>query len=321
MKKTILFLSFMLLTCVGISHAQAVFKKHGFNKKPLTLSKGKYNEFFTNDEVVQIGTVRFNTRTNKVIQLLEEDTTKNNYLSDRSSIWYSVDPLAEKFPNYSPYVYCFNNPVKYFDPDGRQGMAGPRMSYWTEHLSPEQKQEVGKLALRYFTPVEDLYGAFSGKNFDGESYNRAGAATMAILGIIPISELSKGFKMIPAFLKYSDEAAKLVKFTGKLSPEAKEIITITKSGTFSDAKTVVKDIIGDLGEDAKNYVSRVKESPFYEKIIGKQSADGKRYWRIDADAKTGEAHINWVNGKSKGSIPFKGGYENAQRIIENELIK
>ena len=119
MKKAILTLSIILATCVGITHAQAVFKKFGFKKAPLTLSKGKYNEFFTNDEVVQIGTVRFNTRTNKVIELLEKDTTKTNYLSDRSSIWYSVDPLAEKFPNYSPYVYCKNNPVIYIDPDGR----------------------------------------------------------------------------------------------------------------------------------------------------------------------------------------------------------
>ena len=41
-------------------------------------------------------------------------------MSDRSSIWYSVDPLAEKYPNYSPYVYCENNPIKYIDPDGKE---------------------------------------------------------------------------------------------------------------------------------------------------------------------------------------------------------
>ncbi|WP_423740406.1 hypothetical protein V8245_00890 [Flavobacterium columnare] len=31
----------------------------------------------------------------------------------------SIDPLAEKFPNTSSYVYCLNNPILYIDPDGR----------------------------------------------------------------------------------------------------------------------------------------------------------------------------------------------------------
>jgi len=35
-------------------------------------------------------------------------------------VWMSVDPLAEKYPNMSSYVYCANNPVKYVDPDGRE---------------------------------------------------------------------------------------------------------------------------------------------------------------------------------------------------------
>lgn len=33
--------------------------------------------------------------------------------------WGVVDPLAEKHPEMSPYVYAGNNPVKYVDPDGR----------------------------------------------------------------------------------------------------------------------------------------------------------------------------------------------------------
>jgi len=34
-------------------------------------------------------------------------------------IWLSVDPLAEKFPNVSSYVYCHDNLVKFIDPDGK----------------------------------------------------------------------------------------------------------------------------------------------------------------------------------------------------------
>ena len=34
------------------------------------------------------------------------------------SIWLSVDPMADKYPGVSPYVYCGNNPVRLVDPDG-----------------------------------------------------------------------------------------------------------------------------------------------------------------------------------------------------------
>ncbi len=58
------------------------------------------------------------------------------YYNPRSSVWLSVDPLAEKYPNISPYVYCLDNPVKYVDPDGRwvasvflQGNIGGGLGY------------------------------------------------------------------------------------------------------------------------------------------------------------------------------------------------
>lgn len=36
------------------------------------------------------------------------------------SLWTSVDPLTEKYPNYSGYNYVMANPIRYIDPDGMQ---------------------------------------------------------------------------------------------------------------------------------------------------------------------------------------------------------
>ena len=36
------------------------------------------------------------------------------------TMWLSVDPMADKYPNISPYAYCAWNPVKLVDPNGRE---------------------------------------------------------------------------------------------------------------------------------------------------------------------------------------------------------
>ena len=40
------------------------------------------------------------------------------YYDPRSSVWISPDKMAEKFPNFSSYVYCKQNPINRTDPDG-----------------------------------------------------------------------------------------------------------------------------------------------------------------------------------------------------------
>lgn len=40
--------------------------------------------------------------------------------TDNIRKWLSVDPLADKYPNISPYAYCGWNPINAIDPDGRE---------------------------------------------------------------------------------------------------------------------------------------------------------------------------------------------------------
>ena len=42
------------------------------------------------------------------------------YYDPRLSVWYSTDPMQEKYPWVTTYGYCMNNPVKFIDDDGNK---------------------------------------------------------------------------------------------------------------------------------------------------------------------------------------------------------
>ena len=44
------------------------------------------------------------------------------YMNPVTSLWYGVDPLAEKYPNVYPYCYTNSNSIISIDRNGKEGI-------------------------------------------------------------------------------------------------------------------------------------------------------------------------------------------------------
>ncbi|WP_228438693.1 putative toxin [Chryseobacterium pennae] len=108
------------------------FKRYGYYPKVATLSRGKYLEFHDRDTIVTIGSVRFNIKTQEIVDFSEVDLSDPDAqpIGDTHGRWISPDPLSEEFQSWTPYNLSFNNPLKYKDPDGRAPEDATECCWW-----------------------------------------------------------------------------------------------------------------------------------------------------------------------------------------------
>lgn len=124
MKKLSLYSIIVCATAISTLQAQNPFASIGKKSKPmLTLSNGRYEEFFENDSIRQVGSVMVNMRTEKIVAFVDRKEQANKLHSQSTSRFLSLDPLARNFPWNSPYSYAENDVIRCIDLDGLEKVA------------------------------------------------------------------------------------------------------------------------------------------------------------------------------------------------------
>ena len=196
------------------------------------------------------------------------------YYDPKTSVWISTDPLKEKYPNMSSYVYCADNPLKFIDPDGRvlflvngwdglskqtKYLSNPRdfaamKSYWTNH----NPQFINQVAIRFnenkANLVDGSQGGASHGSVDVRHDNGYAYAQQLIQnGVVDFSEpinivshsmggaFSSG--MVDAFLKANPKATINLLL---LAPDGAEKFSVDKRAnsaqfTFGDDAIVTNN--------------------------------------------------------------------------------
>ncbi len=100
----------------------------------------------------------------------KDDETQYSYFGARYydsdlSVWLSVDPLANKYPSMSPYMYCAGNPVMLVDPFGMDIIN----AYEKENKEAETKRNKAKETFDSFNGNKKADGYKDAKS----NYNKA----------------------------------------------------------------------------------------------------------------------------------------------------
>ncbi|HMS29874.1 MAG TPA: RHS repeat-associated core domain-containing protein [Saprospiraceae bacterium] len=105
------------------------------------------------------------------------------YYDPRLSVWFGVDPLASKNSFESPYVYVHNNPLKYIDPDGRDGILVVFPNYKVDTETRLGKQPLGHAGVLLIDNKKGLTKYYEYGRYDTKDGTKGRVRTISMSNV------------------------------------------------------------------------------------------------------------------------------------------
>ncbi|PKL80004.1 MAG: hypothetical protein CVV25_06010 [Ignavibacteriae bacterium HGW-Ignavibacteriae-4] len=121
MKTRILLILFL---AVSLANAKNPYEHFGYNNSEMEskMENLRQNKFMivNEDTTSKISALFFDFNLAKVSIIARSGNVEEKEIPEEMQLrWSSVDPLAGSAPDWSPYRFGFDNPIRYTDPDGR----------------------------------------------------------------------------------------------------------------------------------------------------------------------------------------------------------
>lgn len=174
------------------------------------------------------------------VNLYDYDARQMDIVSGRFT---SVDPMAEKYYNWSPYVYCANNPINIIDPNGCDW-------YQSTNNEDEYIWREGHKDIDGYTRLGSSMSFQIGKDSYLNFYQNAG---------IKANKATNAFELIASSGKLQNQ------LLGKKSPLSEE----SKSELFNGLNSrAVDDIARPIGETMVEYGAGALIGDILGKTVG-----------------------------------------------------